>query len=95
MARLVPYSVVLVEWADAHCSEGGWIDLDEYKDDGEVIVSTVGFLIPIGDEGAKEGHVTVWQSIADGDGIHGFHIPVQMVRNVTVLSGLGLENFIK
>lgn len=86
MARLVPYSIVLVEWADAHCSEGGWLDLDEYKDDGEVIVSTVGFLIPVGEDGSKDGHVTVWQSVADNDAIHGFHIPVAMVRKLTVLA---------
>lgn len=86
MARLAPYSIVLVEWADAHCSDGGWLDLDEYKDDGEVIVSTVGFLIPVGEDGSKDGHVTVWQSIADEDAIHGFHIPVAMVRKLTVLA---------
>jgi hypothetical protein len=94
MARL-NYSVVLVEWADAHCSEGGWIDLDEYKDEGEVIISTVGFLVPVGDDGSKDGHVSVWQSLADGDGIHGFHIPVAMVRRITVLQDLGLETLMK
>lgn len=95
MARLTPYSIVLVEWADAHCSEGGWMDLDEYKDDGEVIVSTVGFLIPVGEDGSKDGHVTVWQSVADNDAIHGFHIPVAMVRKLTVLTGGGLETLIQ
>ena len=86
--------LVLVIWHDAHSVGETWMALEEI-DAEPCVVQTVGFLIPVGDEGAKEGHVTVWQSIADGDGIHGFHIPVQMVRNVTVLSGLGLETLMK
>jgi hypothetical protein len=81
------YSIVYVTWADAHTSEAGWIDLDEYEDQGEALVHTVGFLIPIGQLGSKDGHVTLWQSISDDDAIHGFHIPVAMVRDIKVLAG--------
>ena len=89
------YSVVWVEWADAHTSEAGWLELDEYEDDGEVLVSTVGFLIPVGDAGSKDGHVSLWQTLCQGEGIHGFHIPVQMVRQIKVLGPSSLETLMK
>ena len=79
------YPIVLVCWADAHLSEGGWITLSEYKDDGEVMVSSVGFLVPVGEAGSKKDHVTLWQTFADGDVIHAMHIPVAMVRSMKVL----------
>lgn len=78
--------VVLVKWADAH--DGGiqgWTELGEYVDDGEVIITTVGLLIPEHLPGGKKGHVTVWQTVTDGEGINPFHIPVGMVRTLTVL----------
>ena len=79
------YKIVYITWADAHCSEGGWLDLDAYEDEGEVLVSTIGFLIPLGDAGSKDRHISLWQSLSGGEGIHGFHIPVQMVRDMKVL----------
>ena len=78
--------VVLVKWADAH--DGGvhgWTSLDDYVDDGECIINTVGFLIPSDQPGGKKDHVSIWQTIAGDDAIHPFHIPVGMVRNLTVL----------
>jgi hypothetical protein len=89
------YAVVWVEWADAHTSEGGWLELDDYSDDGEVLVNTVGFLVPVGDPGSKEGHVSIWQTLCQGEGIHGFHIPVQMVREIKVLGAFPLETLMK
>lgn len=89
------YSAVLVKWADAHTSEPGWLDLDDYHDTGEVVVTTVGFLIPVGDPGSKQGHVSLWQTVCEGEGIHGFHIPVQMVREVKVLGPSTLETLRK
>jgi hypothetical protein len=89
------YSIVWVEWADAHTSEAGWLELDGYEDDGEVLVSTVGFLVPVGDAGSKDGHVSVWQTLCQGEGIHGFHIPVQMVRQIKVLGSGGLETLMQ
>jgi hypothetical protein len=84
---VLDYSIVYVTWADAHTSEAGWLDLDEYLDDGEALVHTVGFLIPLGQQGSKKDHVTLWQTISSNDAIHGFHIPVAMVRDVKVLAG--------
>jgi hypothetical protein len=88
--------MVEIYWADAHCGNSGWLTLDEYEDDGEVIVRTCGYLIPVGDPGSKDKHVTLWQSICDGDGIHPFHIPVDMVRQMKLLhsphDGKGLTN---
>lgn len=78
------YPIVLVTWADAHMSDGGWLDLDDYEDNGECLVQTTGFLVPVGDPGSKEGHVTVWQSLCENEGIHGTHIPVGMVRDIKV-----------
>ncbi len=79
-------TIVWIKWADAHTSEGGWLDIDGYADDGETIVDTVGFLVGIPDAGSKVGHVTVWQTLCDGEGIHAMHIPVGMVRSMVVLN---------
>tara|TARA_R110000868_G_scaffold121485_7_gene322307 strand:- start:1451 stop:1738 length:288 start_codon:yes stop_codon:yes gene_type:complete len=79
------YSMVRVIWADAHTSESGWLDMSEQTDDGEVLVHTVGYLIPVGDAGSKARHVSLWQTLCDGEGIHGFYIPVAMVRDMMVL----------
>lgn len=81
--------IVLVTWADAHGSQGGWVELDDYKDEGETIISTAGFLINEGEPGGKAGHVSIWQSLQGGEGIHGFHIPVAMVRSMTAWNGVG------
>lgn len=72
-------------------SEGGWLELDEYVDDGETIVSSVGFLIPVGEAGSKKDHVSLWQTLCEDQGIHAMHIPVGMVRDVKVLGENGLE----
>jgi hypothetical protein len=80
------YPIALIRWADAHCGEGGWQELDYYEDDGECIVTSVGYLIPVGDPGAKADHVTLWQTITQGEGIHPFHVPVGMVRSLVLLA---------
>lgn len=82
--------MVLVKWADAHCGPGGWQVLEDYKDDEEAIVTTVGYLVPEGQPGSKPGHVTLWQTITDDEGIHPFHIPSEMVRSVTILQPLSV-----
>ena len=87
------FSIVLIRWADAHMSDAGWLELAEYEDDGETIVESVGFLIPVGEAGSKKDHVTLWQTLCDDEGIHAMHIPVGMVREVKVLSENGLESF--
>ena len=87
MNQTTDYPLVIVRWADAHASVGGWLTLDDYEDDGECIITTVGFLVPADDPGGKKDHVTVWQTITDGEGIHGFHIPAQMIRTLTVVTG--------
>jgi hypothetical protein len=79
------YPIVLVEWADAHLSEGGWLTLADYEDEGEVMVESVGFLVPVGEAGSKKDHVTLWQTMSEGDVIHAMHIPVAMVRKMKIL----------
>lgn len=81
-----PFSIVLVTWADAHAGDGGWQELEGYEDDGEVLVETLGFLVPADAPGGKKGHVTVWQSYHGGEGINPFHIPAGMVRNLKTLT---------
>lgn len=78
--------IVLIHWADAHCGPSGWLDLDEYQDPDEAIVSTVGYLVEEGQPGSKPHHVTIWQTITDGEGIHPFHIPNQMIRKMDILN---------
>lgn len=80
------YTIVLVKWADACGEEPGWLSLDALEDTGEVIVQSVGFLIPKDEPGFKQDHVTLMQSYHDGEGIHIFRIPVGMVRSMTVVS---------
>jgi len=77
--------VVKVVWADAHAGEGGWQELDTYADDGEELVTTVGFFVGFDQPSYKKDHVTVWQSIAGREGIHPFHIPKDMVRDIVTL----------
>jgi hypothetical protein len=79
------FPIVLITWADAHCGEAGWIDLDSVEDDGECIITSVGYLVPAG-EGGKAGHVTLYQTHTDGEAIHPFHIPAGMVRETKILT---------
>jgi hypothetical protein len=81
------YPIVLIDWADAHCGDAGWQTIEDYEDDGECIITTVGFLVPADAPGGKQGHVTLWQTITDGEGIHPFHIPAGMVRRTVVVNG--------
>lgn len=80
------YPMALIYWADACGGDAGWLTLDEVEDDGEVLVQSVGFLVPVGDPGSKENHITLLQSIHDGEGINLFYIPVAMVRKIFLLS---------
>jgi hypothetical protein len=79
------YPIVQITWADAHCGDPGWLDLSTVEDDGECLVTSVGYLIPVG-EGGKEKHVTLYQTYTEGEGIHPFHIPVGMVRETKLLT---------
>ena len=79
------YPIVLVRWADACGEEPGWLSLDTLEDDGEVIVNSVGFLIPQDEPGSKQDHITLMQSFHDGEGIHIFRIPAGMVRSMSVI----------
>lgn len=80
------YPLALVRWADAHAGVGGWLDMDDYSDGGEYVITSVGFLVPEDKKGGKKGHVTLWQTVCDGDGIHPFHIPAGMVRETFFLN---------
>jgi hypothetical protein len=49
-------------------------------------VSSVGFLVPADEPGGKKDHVTLWQTITNGEGISPFHIPTSMVRQIKVVN---------
>lgn len=76
-------AIVLVVWADAHTGDHGWISTDVDSQD-EMLVHSVGFLVPA-DDGGKKDHVTLWQSLCEDEGIALFHIPVDMVRTIRTL----------
>ena len=80
------YPMALVYWADACGGDAGWLTLEDVEDDGEVLVQSTGFLVPVEDPGAKQNHVTLLQSFHDGEGINLFYIPVAMVRKIILLS---------
>ena len=76
---------VLVVWADAHADLETWTHPDDIDDNGEYLVRSVGWHLPVGD-GGKTDHMTLCQSqTPNGDIDHVLHIPVGMVRTVTVL----------
>lgn len=79
-------TAVIVRWADAHAGTEHWTPLEELDDDGEYIVSSVGWLLPV-DEGGKADHVTVVQSVTVDDHVdHVLHIPVSMVRTLVSIT---------
>lgn len=83
MARL---TAAVVRWADAHAGVEHWTALEELDDDGEYIVESVGWLLPV-DEGGKADHVTLVQSLTADDHVdHVLHIPVSMVRTIASVS---------
>lgn len=73
--------IVIVEWADAHAGSINWISIDELDKEGEVIICSAGFLLPI-EQGGREKHVTLVQSFDDTHVDHVLHIPVDMVRSM-------------
>ncbi len=79
-------TVVWIKWADAHTSESGWLQLSDLCDDGETIVDTVGFLVSADEDSYKKNHVTVWQTVCEGEAIHAMHIPTGMIRSMIVLN---------
>lgn len=80
-------SIVVVVWADAHQATDSWTHVSELEDDGERIIETIGFLLPV-DEGGKENHVTVIQSfdVAQDMVDNVLHIPVGMVKSIRAVS---------
>ena len=79
MARLT-YSLVVVEWHDAH-TESGWSHVEEIDADPYPVLS-VGHLIP----DAKPDHVVLCQSVGvDGIVDALIFIPVGMIKRITTI----------
>ena len=80
-------TLVLIEWIDAHQSTDSWTCIDDVGNDGDRIILTVGFLLPV-ENGGKHGHVTTAQSIDEEEKMvdNVLHIPTQMIRRMSVVS---------
>lgn len=81
------YSIVIVEWADAHQATDSWTAIEDLDDEGERVIHTVGFLLPV-DEGGKDQHVTIFQSLDEEQEMvdNVLHIPVGMVKSMRAVS---------
>lgn len=79
--------MVLVEWADAYADENTWRFIEDIEDEGDYTVTTIGWLLEVGD-GGQTGHVSVAQSIGIRDDAvdHIINIPQGMVRKLLTLS---------
>jgi hypothetical protein len=80
--------MVLVVWADAHGDSNGWTGFKEMEDEGEYLVHSLGWLLT-DKMGGKAHHVTICQSYTpDEDVDHVLHVPIGMVRSMSVLTEL-------
>ena len=80
---LVPVSVV---WHDAHVGIDSWENRSDVKDDGPAVVHSCGFLLPTS-MGGKKDHVSLVATWSEDDMVHSvFHIPLQMVQGISVLT---------
>lgn len=77
------FSIVAVVWADAHQATNTWTHIADLDGEGERVIVTVGFLLPI-DEGGKANHITIAQSFDDDEQMvdNVMHIPVAMVKSM-------------
>lgn len=73
--------IVVIEWADAHAGADSWTSIDSLDKDGEVVIVTAGFLLPI-EQGGRDQHVTIVQSFDDTHVDHVLHVPVAMIRSM-------------
>ena len=79
-------TAVVVVWADAHADVEQWTPLEDLDRDGEYLVKSCGWLIPV-DLGGKADHVTIAQSLTPDDMVdHVLHIPVSMVRTLASMA---------
>lgn len=86
MTKTTKIEIVAVVWRDAHAANEGWAWFDVPNDDGDLIVTSVGLLLPKG-HGRKRGHVSIAQSVTDHRAIDSLlHVPKGMVISVTRLA---------
>lgn len=85
-----PITLVMVTWHDAHAANEAWTTVAELDPEPCVVLS-VGILVPEG----KPGHLVIAQSahsyedgIEEGSVDSLLCVPVEMVRQITVLSRL-------
>lgn len=79
-------TAVVVVWADAHAGPDRWTPIEDLDDDGEYLVESCGWLVPVGD-GGKPDHVTLAQSYTPDEHVdHVLHIPISMVRSIASIT---------
>lgn len=86
---MVKRTVTLVEWADAHGATDSWTPISDLETDGEVVIFSVGFLLPV-EEGGRNLHVTLVQSFDDDHVDNVLNIPVGMVRKITDIGSFNI-----
>ncbi len=84
-------TIVVVKWADAHAGASSWVSIDDLDKHGEVIICSVGFLLPV-EDGGRDHHVTLVQSFDDTHVDHVLHIPVGMVRSMKTVGTFKIDS---
>ena len=82
------HEIAMVRWVDAH-SDGGdtWTYVEDLDPDPCIVVS-VGIMLSTA---VKPGHISLAHSIAHGAVDYVIHIPEKMVKEVTVLTTVDLD----
>lgn len=82
------HEIAVVRWLDAH-SDGGesWTYLDDLDPEPCEVVS-VGIMLSTT---VKPGHISLAHSIAHGAVDYVIHIPEKMVKEITVLSTVDIQ----
>jgi hypothetical protein len=88
---MVKRTIVVVRWADAHSGASSWVSIDELDKTGEVVICSVGFLLPV-EHGGRDHHVTLVQSFDDTHVDHVLHIPVGMVRSMKTVGSFKIDS---
>jgi hypothetical protein len=84
--------VVAVRWLDAHADVDGWTSLTGPHDTDPYEIVTIGIALDK-KSGRKPGHVSVAQSLSQDRQVDSvLHVPKAMVRDVTELFEIGVDD---
>jgi hypothetical protein len=84
--------VIAVRWHDAHADVSGWTSLTGPHDTAPYEIVTIGIALDK-KSGRKPGHVSVAQSLSEDRQVDSvLHVPKGMVKNVTELFEIGVDD---